>query len=393
MFFIMVLLAIMGLIGTDIFAPSLPSIAQFFHQTPNYTQLTISLFLASFSLSQLCYGPVSDYFGRKPPLIFGVCVFIVGSVIGISATSFTWLCIGRIVQGIGVGAGLSLTRVILRDCYRGTTLAVKTARIAIFVSMTPAVAPVIGGVLQQRFGFHSIFIFMLGYGLLLLLLLIFFFQETNQYKDKNLTLHNTLIQYGRLLKNGFFMRYVIIAGFAFSAIILYANIMPFIIQNQLKLSATANGVILLIAALGISIGSFISSHAVRQIGPERLINFGLIIFTVNGLLMVITNYYFGTTLVCIVPLIFLITMACGFIFPNAIALCFSEINCNIGVAGAIYGSTQIFISMIINFLLNMITQQDQSLLGIFYLVIGLAGLTLYHWSRFYSKKSLALPFP
>lgn len=383
MFFITVLLAIMGLIGTDIFVPSLPSIAQAFQQTPNYTQLTISLFLASFALSQLCYGPISDRVGRKPPLIFGVLIFIIGSAICIHAHSFTCLCIGRIIQGVGVGAGLSLARVILRDCYKDAALAVKTSQIAIFVSLTPALAPFLGGILQQQFGFHASFIFMLCYGLLLLLLLVCCFQETIQHKDNRLTLRSTLNNYGTLLKNTFFIRYAMIAGLAFASIILYANVMPFIIQNQLKLSAVANGSVILIAALGISSGAFISSKIVRRVTSAQLVNYGLMIFVLCGLLLLITEHVFGTSLMSLVPLLFLITMACGFIFPNALTLCFSAIDCNIGIAGAIYGSTQTFISMLINFLLNTIAHQGQSLLGVFYLVIGLSGLALYYYRRVY----------
>lgn len=376
MFIITVFLSIMGLIGTDIFVPSLPSIAQFFHQTQGHTQLTISLFLTGFAVSQLFYGPMSDYFGRKPPLIVGTLLFIIGSVTCIYATSFDWLCVGRIIQGVGVGAGLSLSRVILRDCYQGTALAIRSSKVGMCVALTPAVAPFIGGVLQQQFGFRSSFIFTLCYGLLILVLLLFFFKETIQHKNKNLTLRHTIIQYGALLKNWFFIRYVMISGLAFSAIILYANIMPFILQNQLKLSPIENGSIILLAALGICFGSFISTKTVAKVTPERLINLSLISFSFAGFLLILTHYLFGTLLIFLVPLIFLSTISCGIIFPNAIALCFSSIKCNIGIAGAIYGSLQVSIPMLANFLLNNIVNQNQALLGLFYFSIGVIGLSL-----------------
>lgn len=381
MFIITLLLAIMGLICTDLFVPSLPAIAHHFHQTPNYAQLTISLFLAGFALSQLFYGPVSDYTGRKSPLIIGVLLFMFGSMICLTATSFHCLCIGRIIQGIGVGAGLSLSRVILRDRYKDMNLAIKTAQMGVFVALTPAVAPFFGGILQQQFGFHASFIFMLAYGVIVLILLLTRFQETALQKNKNLTVLSTLTNYKKLLTNSFFMRYVTIAGFVFAAIILYANIMPFIVQDQLKLSPIENGATLLIAALGVSVGAFISNRIVRRMTPAWLVKIGLISFAVNGLLLILSDHFFGTTLFCLLPLVFLVTMACGFILPNAIALCFSKIHCNIGIAGAIYGATQIFISMLINFLLNMIPHQGQELLGMFYLLIGLLGLRLVPYSK------------
>lgn len=382
MFLITVLAAIMGLIATDIFVPSLPIIAHTFHQTANQTQLTISLFLVGFAISQLFYGPISDRAGRKPPLYIGVLIFIFGSILCIFASSFAWLCIGRIIQGIGVGAGLSLARVILRDRYHGTVLAVRTAQVAIFVSLTPAIAPFIGGILQQQFNFNAIFIFMLVYGLVLLFLLTFWFKETNQHKQSNLTFIAVFSSYKQLLKNSSFIRYAIIAGFAFASIVLYANIVPFIVQDQLKLSAFASGAVMLIAALGVSVGSLISSRAVAFVGPKYLVTIGLFIFAISGLLLMVTFEVFNSTLICLVPLLFLITLACGFIFPNVTALCFSEIHVNIGIAGAIYGTLQIFISMLINLLLNTIHDQDQALLGLFYLIIGFAGLLLVYQQRY-----------
>src|SRR3990167_7262764 len=289
MFIVIILSGILGLMCTDLFVPSLPSIAHAFHETQNHVQLTISLFLAGFTLSQLFYGPISDYLGRKLPLMTGVLLFIIGSTVCVFAASFDLLCVGRIIQGIGVGAGLSLARVILRDVYQGTQLAIKTARVGVFISLTPAIAPFIGGILQQRFGYHSCFTFMLCYGLLLLFLILFYFQETIQIKNKSFTVKHTITEYSNLLKNYFFMRYVFISGLAFAAIILYANVMPFIIQDELKLSAVKNGIIILLSAFGISFGSFISSLIVKKISSERLIYFGLQFFLVCGLLLCITD--------------------------------------------------------------------------------------------------------
>lgn len=376
MFLVIVLSAILGLIGTDIFVPSLPQLATTFHQAPNQAQLTVSLFLAGFALSQLIYGPVSDRFGRKKPLMIGTCIFVVGSLICLIAHTFGTLCLGRIIQGLGVGAGLSLARVILRDCYMGTELAIKTARVAIFVSLTPALAPFLGGILQQHFGFYASFVFMLGYGLVLLFLILTRFKETIQKKNLELSFSSTLTNYIGLLKNSGFMRYAIIAGLAFSSIIIYANVVPFIAQNQFHLSAIGSGALLLVSALGICLGSLISSKIVARLGPAYLINLGLILYMSNGLVLLASHYFFPHTLALLILPLILITMGCGFIFPNAIALCFSDIKTNIGTAGSIYGAMQTFISMLFNFALNLISTQNQTLLGILYFLIGLMGVII-----------------
>ena len=374
-----ILTAILGLIATDIFVPSLPSIAVAFHQSFNHTELTISLFLVGYAISQLFYGPISDYTGRKAPLITGVILFIIGSFICIFTSSFSVLCLGRIIQGIGVGAGLSLARVIIRDCYTGTAIAVKTSQMAVFVALTPAVAPFIGGLLQHAFGFQSVFIFLGAYGVLLLCLLLFYFKETIRQKEETLHLGRTFKSYHQLIKNFCFMRYVLLSGIAFSTLILYANVIPFIIQNQMHLSAKTNGTILLLAALGLCVSCFVNSRIVATVGPKKLLLIGIGLLTLSGILLIISEYLFGLTLITLIPLIFLVTLACGFMFPNASALAFHNIHVKIGVAGALYGFIQISTSTLMNFLLNVIPNQGQMVLGIFYVTLGVIGLGLLDW--------------
>ncbi len=345
MFAITILLAVLGLIATDVFVPSLPAIGHAFVQPLNHAELTVSLFLVGFAISQLFYGPISDRYGRKPPLLFGVVLFMLGSLLCILANSFTWFCFGRILQGLAAGGGLSLARVVLRDCYAGTILAVRSSQIAIFVCLTPAIAPFLGGVLQSHYGFRSVFVFLFAYGLMLFILLMFIFKESIRQKEKSLSLTRTIKHYRELISNFHFMHYVVITGFGFSSVILYANILPFIIQEQLHLSATVNGEILLFAASGLTLASLISSRIVKRVSPRALLYIGLGLLTVSGMALLLTEMLFGTHLVILMICIFFITIACGFIFPNALALSFAAIHVNIGVAGAIYGFTQIFIPL------------------------------------------------
>lgn len=230
--------------------------------------------------------------------------------------------------------------------------------------------------LQQHFGFYASFVFMLGYGLVLLFLILTRFKETIQKKNLELSFSSTLTNYIGLLKNSGFMRYAIIAGLAFSSIIIYANVVPFIAQNQFHLSAIGSGALLLVSALGICLGSLISSKIVARLGPAYLINLGLILYMSNGLVLLASHYFFPHTLALLILPLILITMGCGFIFPNAIALCFSDIKTNIGTAGSIYGAMQTFISMLFNFALNLISTQNQTLLGILYFLIGLMGVII-----------------
>lgn len=376
MFSIIVLMAIIGLIATDLFVPSLPALAQVFHQPANHMQLTITLFLLGFAVSQVFYGPVSDRTGRKGPIMVGVALFVLGSLMCIVSSSFVALCLGRLVQGIGAGSGLSLARVVLRDLYEGTRLAVRTSQTAMFICMAPALAPCIGGLLQAEWGYRAPFVFMLVYGLVLLVLLFTHFRETLRQRDQALTVTHVVHNYRELLGNFMFMRYVVVAGIAFGAVILYANTIPFIVQNQLHYDAAQNGYILLLGASGLTISALIGSKIVHRFHSYKLSLVGLSLLLCAGVIAVITELTVGTHVLSVIVVLFFTTLGMGLLLPNSLALAFSQIRVKIGVAGAIYGSTQIAIAVGINLILNTIVQQTQLLLGVFYISMSIVGLAL-----------------
>lgn len=385
MFLIIILSGIMGLMATDLFVPSLPSIATFYHQTQGHTELTISLFLIAFCIAQLFYGPISDSTGRRTPLVIGTLFFMLGSALSLWATTFSMLCLGRLIQGIGAAAGTSLMRVILRDVYQGVTLAEKSSQAAMFISLTPAVAPFIGGLLQSVFGYRATFLFMLLFSLLLVGLLLCYFKETLLTPKKNFSLQNTLQNYADLLHNSFFIKNVFASGIGYAIVIIFANIIPFIVQNTLHFTPLESGASILFAALGICSGATISKKYVAKIGSQNLILYGFALLTLSGFLLLTTFIVFGTHLYFLVPLIFIATLTCGFIFPNTMALAFSKIKCHIGVAGAIYGSLQIIVAMLTNLLLNFLSNQNQVLLGLLYFLLGSVGLILSYKPTYHTK--------
>ncbi len=376
MFAIVMMMAILSLMATDLFVPSLPALGHAMNQPVNTIQLTVTLFLLGFAVSQLFYGAVSDRLGRRPPIIVGTSLFVIGSLVCLLAQDFNWLCIGRIIQGIGAGAGLSLSRVILRDSYQGTELAVKNSHLSIFFSISPAIAPCLGGFLQSWFGYRASFVFMFVYGVVLLFLVTFYLKESIQHKHHTLSFIEVVKTYGEFLTNFMFMRYVLNAGMAFGAIILYACIVPFIVQDQLHLTAVDSGYILLMSTLGLTVTALVASKLVHRFHCYLLSKVGLLMLISSGILLIITQLCFGTHLGIVVPLLFLASMSCGLLFPSSLTLAFAQIHTKIGIAGAVYGSIQITISVLINLVLNRITDQGQAVLGIFYVVMGLIGLAL-----------------
>lgn len=381
MFVLLILLSITGLISTDLIAPSLPAIANAFSITSNQAQLLISLFLIAFAISQLFYGPWSDKIGRKKPLLIGMSLFMLGTLVCLNTSSILVLYLGRLLQGFGAGAGLPLARVILRDLYNGKELSLKSTKIAVFISLAPAIAPFIGGSLQQIGSYLDNFYLTFFYSVITLLCLLFFFKETHLKPEKNLSFNIIISNYRSLFKNHIFILYAIIAGLGFSSVIIYANVLPFILQKDLTLSPFNSGLIILLIASGVSVGAKIGNILLKSTTSTILIYDAFKLFVTVAFLLLISTVFIKTTLMVLTSLLFILTLNIGIIFPNALAISFSSVYKNFGTAGAIYGFIQISISAFFSFILNIIHLQNQLLLGGLYLVIGLLGIFIYHFSK------------
>src|SRR3990167_8473181 len=122
-FLIMVMVSSLGQIMSDVYLPSLPAIGIGLHAGSQAAQFSLSIYMFGFAISILVYGPLSDGIGRRKPLLVGLCLCLIGSIVCFSAQSIQIMIIGRLVQGLGAGATLSISQPILRDLFDGKTLA------------------------------------------------------------------------------------------------------------------------------------------------------------------------------------------------------------------------------------------------------------------------------
>jgi MFS transporter, DHA1 family, multidrug resistance protein len=148
---VLALLTSMGPLSTDMYLPSLPAIATAFSTDAGQVQLTLSVFLVGFALGQIVYGPVADQYGRKPVLLGGLILFVAASFGCMVATSIGWLIAARFVQAVGACAAVVLARAIVRDLHSAEDSARILSLMGAIMGLVPAVAPIVGAVLEQAF--------------------------------------------------------------------------------------------------------------------------------------------------------------------------------------------------------------------------------------------------
>ncbi|HHF3093623.1 TPA: multidrug effflux MFS transporter [Vibrio diabolicus] len=261
-----------GQLSMGLVMPSLPWIAKDFSISLDQAQLLVSIYLLGFGPSQFIYGPVSDALGRKKVLLTGLLIAMSGllMIIFLSDT-FTGMVMGRFLQGLGTGCCAVLARASTRDRFSGDELPVAMSYIAMAASITPLIAPVIGGFINFHFGWSMVFISLLGYVSLAWVIIAFKFTETIAKRSVIPSPRNMLFQYRDLVTSRYFMSFASISWLNFSLMITTVSVMPFIMQDQIGMTSDQYAMWALIPALGMLGGTTICNRVRAIIGNKRML--------------------------------------------------------------------------------------------------------------------------
>src|SRR3954447_19990448 len=201
------LIVALGSVSMSLYTPAMPALVEAFHTTPATVKLTLTVYFGGFAFAQLVCGPLSDAYGRRPVALGFFSVYLLGSVIAAISPAIEWLVVGRLLQGIGVAAGVAISRAIVRDQFTGQSSARIMNLIGLMLAVGPAVSPTIGGVLLSTLGWHSIFLVMVVYGIVALLVMGLWCVETNAAPDPAQAYPGQILRnYAMLLWDGGFMR-------------------------------------------------------------------------------------------------------------------------------------------------------------------------------------------
>ncbi|HHF3003904.1 TPA: multidrug effflux MFS transporter [Vibrio diabolicus] len=261
-----------GQLSMGLVMPSLPWIAKDFSISLDQAQLLVSIYLLGFGPSQFIYGPVSDALGRKKVLLTGLLIAMSGllMIIYLSDT-FTGMVMGRFLQGLGTGCCAVLARASTRDRFSGDELPVAMSYIAMAASITPLIAPVIGGFINFHFGWSMVFISLFGYVSLAWVIIAFKFTETIAKRSVIPSPRNMLFQYRDLVTSRYFMSFASISWLNFSLMITTVSVMPFIMQDQIGMTSDQYAMWALIPALGMLGGTTICNRVRPIIGNKRML--------------------------------------------------------------------------------------------------------------------------
>jgi MFS transporter, DHA1 family, multidrug resistance protein len=290
------LLACLGMLGPfsiDTYLPAFTGIAKSVGATPVEMQQTLSAYLFGFAIMNLFHGALSDSFGRRPVVLWGIALFTVASAGCALADSIGALVFWRAVQGMSAGAGIVVSRAVIRDMFPPADAQRVMSQVTIYFGVAPAVAPMVGGFLFIHADWHSIFWFLTGVGVLLGLANWRLLPETLHDTQKQaFNVRNLMRGYWQLGSNPRFLLLALASGIPFNGMFLYVLSAPVFLGEHLKLGPGQFFWFFCLTIGGIMGGSFLSGRLAGRIKPRHQIRHGFLIMLVVSLLNVALNFLF-----------------------------------------------------------------------------------------------------
>jgi len=378
---LLIALASIGPLSVNIIVPAVPGLAASLQADPGTVQLTISLFFGGLACAQLVLGTLSDRYGRRPVLIAGLIIAAATSFAAAAATNITALVVARTTQALGASTGIVIGRAIIRDLYTRDRAASMLGWVTMSTVLLPMFGPLLGGMLDQWWGWRAIFLFVGCGSLLILIWAVLALPETRPPQTAGAMSARQLWTEARtLLTTPVFLGFVLCCGMISGPYYAILGGVPHVVISQMGRSSTELGVWFLLSSFGYMLGNFLAGRFSVRFGVNAMVLGGLLIELAGALLalvLILATPDVGPIMI-FAPAA-LIYIGNGVALPNAIAGAVSVRPQAAGTASGVAGFVQMgygaVVSQVINYPLAGATSAMPLVLAI--LVQAIAGVLIF----------------
>jgi len=326
-----------GPLSLDMYLPALPIIADNMQTSTSMVQLSLTACLVGLSVGQLFAGPISDVRGRRGPLLIGLIIYAISSILCAVAPSIWTFVLLRFVQGLAGAAGIVIARAMVRDMYEGTELTKFFALLMLVNGVAPIAAPIFGGQLLHFTPWEGVFIVLSLIGVLMFVVVMFGLPETLPAERRSKAgLSNTLSTFARLVKDRNFMGYALAQGLVTAAMFAYISGSPFVFQEIYGVSPAMFSVIFAVNGVGIILASQITGRLAGKVTERKLFVFGISLATVSGLVLLAMILLQGSLFALLIPLFFVVSSV-GIVGATGFSLAMQNQSQAAGSASALQG--------------------------------------------------------
>ncbi|WP_206950661.1 multidrug effflux MFS transporter [Trinickia acidisoli] len=363
------LFASAGQLAIDIYVPALPAMAHYFAISPQAIQSSVSGYMAAYALGQLMFGPISDAYGRKRVLAFGLIAYTIGCALSLVATNLETFILARCLQGFGIAATNLLAKAIITDSFAGQALMHAFTYMSIAWGLAPIVAPVIGAHLQTWFGWHACLVFLLVYSLVMWGVL-WRYRETLQspvhLEPRTLARNAKLV-----LSSPVFQSCFLAQGICYSILLVFNIVGPFMVQSTLHKQPTYFGYL----ALGIGFMYFLGGLSNRLHGPrlpsaETRLRVGAWVMVVASITMLVLASTIGLRVWTLATPVLVMGLCAGTMYPTLMAKGNSLFPHIAGLTSAILGCALLLVSSAMMGLAGFVSVRTLLPLAVFFVILA-----------------------
>lgn len=333
-------LAGLGPASLSLFTPAMPEIVHAFGTTEEAVKMTLGLYFAGFTLTQLVCGPLSDGYGRKPVTLAFLGIYLLGSLGALVAPSIDVLILSRLLQGAGAAVGLSLSRAIVRDLFAHEQSARILNLITLILALAPAIAPTVGGLVMEVAGWHAIFSIMFLMGVASLLTVRFALVETVERDPSRVRLGAVMKTYRNLLGSGYFLFSSLVIAGTLGAYYTQATVLPFILMDRLGLTPAQFGLAMLFQSASFISGSLVMRSLIPRYGAYRMVPVGLGISSLGAAAMAVLLGLYEPTFLSVALPMAMFVLGNSFVMPAMSAATVAAFPDSAGAASSLSGFLQ-----------------------------------------------------
>lgn len=327
-------------LATDMYVPAFPAVARDLSATATGVQLTLTTFFVGMALGQLVGGPVSDQRGRRVPLLAGIVVMTIASVVCAVAPSIGVMMAARFVQGFAGGWAMVIGRAVIVDLATGAQLIKVLNVIAAVGGIAPIVGPLLGAVILQLSGWRVSFWTVAALGVAMTVAALLAVPETLPRDRRHGGGLRTFAIAGReVLRNRRYVGYVLVSGSSMGAVFAYVSTSAFVLQSMNGLSPIVYSIDFAANAGGMTLAALVAARLAGRVATRTIIAVGQLAALAAGAAMLVGAVWFDTPLVVSLIAFFVLMTAQGLIGPNGGALASAEVPAHPGTGSAVLGFT------------------------------------------------------
>ena len=360
----------------DMYLPAFPVLQQAFATDTGAVQRTLSVFFIGLALGQLAYGPLSDRYGRRRPLLAGMALYTAASVGCAMAGTIGQLQAWRGLQAMGGCAGVVIARAVVRDVFGPREAARVLSSLLLVMGVAPILAPLLGGWVLTHLGWRALFVVLVAFGIAIFIAVARTLPDTHpSARLGELTPGGVAAAFARVARHPQFRRFAIACSLGSCVLFAYIAGAPFLYIQVLGLSPSAFAVVFGLNAAGLIGASQLNRAMLRRQETAIVLRRALCVQVAAGIVLAATIWGMAPSLVRIGAPILLVILLLGFILPNATALALLPFDRDAGTASALLGTLQYGLSGVTTLLVGLLhdgTPRPMALSIVLYAVIALA---------------------